>query len=45
MFESVTGDDVDIRGYVESHGWNEGMPPSVLDALEAAWRDDDEDED
>ncbi|OYD61028.1 DUF4274 domain-containing protein [Rhodococcus sp. OK302] len=45
MFEPVTGDGVDIRGYVESNGWNEGMPPSVLDALEAAWRaDEDEDE-
>ncbi|AQA26069.1 hypothetical protein BTZ20_0155 [Rhodococcus sp. MTM3W5.2] len=44
MFESVTGDDVDIRGYVESNGWNEGMPPSVLDVLESAWQAEGEDD-
>ncbi|WP_430334805.1 DUF4274 domain-containing protein [Rhodococcus sp. ACT016] len=44
MFESVTGDDVDIRGYVESNGWAEGMPPAVLDELETAWRAEDEDD-
>ncbi|MFG1784587.1 DUF4274 domain-containing protein [Rhodococcus oryzae] len=44
MFESVTGDTVDFRGYVASNGWDEGMPPSVLDALEAAWQAEGEDD-
>lgn len=43
MFESVTGDDVDIRGYVVSNGWVEGMPPAVLEELEAAWQAEGED--
>jgi len=45
MFEPVIGDDVDIRGYVESNGWVEGMPPAVLEELEAAWWAEDGDDD
>ncbi|GAB2640637.1 DUF4274 domain-containing protein [Prescottella soli] len=44
MFESVTGDDVDIRGYAEANGWVEGMPPTVLEELEAAWLNEGEDD-
>ncbi|WP_433608456.1 DUF4274 domain-containing protein [Prescottella agglutinans] len=44
MFGSVAGDDVDIRGYVASHGWVEGMPPDVLEELEAAWAADGDDD-
>lgn len=44
MFEAVTGDDVDIRGYAEANGWVEGMPPAVLEELEVAWRSEGEDD-
>lgn len=43
MSEAVAGPELDVRGYVEAQGWEEGMPPSVLAVLEQAWGEEEDD--
>lgn len=43
MSEAVAGPELDVRGYVEAQGWEEGMPPSVLAVLEQAWDEEEDD--
>ena len=43
LLQAVSGEQPDIDAYVDEHGWEEGMPPHVQEALAAANNEDDSD--
>lgn len=40
MMQAVPGEQIDLYAYVDEHGWEEGMPPHVQEALNAAMDED-----